>query len=586
MGYLSEDVTSSRKKNLQSAPPSPARYEASRWRDPLVITGCLVGMGILLLWLSIPWDTKLAWFTHPIRFERVGQVPAETVAGVTLLSYLAPLTAIAWLAAPWILRRLERSPSVRSPLGVLPTPSGGIRLAVLALTIIAIVPRAMRMGESLWYDEIAAMLSFSIHGPGPALGNYYALSNHVLHSALASVMVEANGGADEFILRTPAFLAGIACVPAMFMLGRTVDGDRFGVLAAAVIALMPVAVLESANARGYSMMMLFTILATWQVLRIADGRRSGPFWYALAVTLGCWSHLAFAFVPLGHAVLALSWLARKHRRASGWRLSAALLLGGISTLLVVSPILPDLIGLRREFAASDGNEPSLFGVEGQQALLQLGGSWFWWAALPGILIAAVGITESSRWPRLRIATIAAAAGLFVTFTLLFAGGGWVYARFLLFLVPVATLLIAAGIRGLAYLPNRPGPAIIAATLLACCWLTDLTTRAERQPIRKAVDHLIASTPPGTSVWSIGLGDDVADYYASGRDLTLHSVSGLGVGLDSETLLRGPDHVLMLYPDLVTADVRDLLANSGFTENARFPGWQDWGQGDVLILDRD
>ena len=43
---------------------------------------------------------------------------------------------------------------------------------------------------------------------------------------------------------------------------------------------------------------------------------------------------------------------------------------------------------------------------------------------------------------------------------------------------------------------------------------------------------------------------------------------------------------MLYPDLVTADVRDLLANSGFTENARFPGWQDWGQGDVLILDRD
>ena len=141
MGYLSEDVTSSRKKNLQRAPPSPARYEASRWRDPLVITGCLVGMGILLLWLSIPWDAKLAWFTHPIRFERVGQVPAEPVAGVTLLSYLAPLTAIAWLAAPWILRRLERSPSVRSPLGVLPTPSGGIRLAVLALTIIAIVPR-------------------------------------------------------------------------------------------------------------------------------------------------------------------------------------------------------------------------------------------------------------------------------------------------------------------------------------------------------------------------------------------------------------------------------------------------------------
>ena len=137
-----------------------------------------------------------------------------------------------------------------------------------------------------------------------------------------------------------------------------------------------------------------------------------------------------------------------------------------------------------------------------------------------------------------------------------------------------------------WLQHVVAPAIIAATLLGCCWLTDLTTRTERQPIREAVDHLIASTPPGTTVWSIGLGDDVADYYASGRDLTLRSIPGLGVGLDSESLLRGPDHVLMLYPDLVTPDVRDLLANAGFTEDARFSGWQDWGKGDVLILDRD
>ena len=558
----------------------------ARWRDPLVITGCIVGLTILLLALLIPWESKLVWFTNPIRFERVGEIPAETIAGVTLLSYVAPLAALAWFSAPWVLRRLERSPSIRTPLGALPAPSGGIRLAILAITVIAILPRAMRMGESLWYDEIAAMLSFSIHGPGPALGNYYALSNHVLHSALASMMIEANGGADEFILRTPALLGGVACVPAMFMLARTVDGDRFGLLAAAVIALMPAAVLESANARGYSMMMLFTILATWQVLRIADGRRSSPLWYALFVTLGCWSHLAFAFVPLGHAILALAWLARKHRRAAGLRLTIAIILGGLSTLLVISPILPDLIGLRQEFAASDGNEPSLFGVEGLQTILQLGGSWFWWASIPGLALAAVGVTESSRWPRLRIATIAAAAGLIVAFTLLFAGDGWVYARFLLFLVPVATLLIAAGIRGLAYLPNRPEFAIIAATLLGGCWLTELATRTQRQPIRDGVEHLIATTPPGTSVWSIGLGDDVADYYASGRDLTLRSVSGLGVRLDAESLRQGPDHIIMLYPDLVIPKVRDLLSNAGFKEDARFPGWLDWGKGDVVILDRE
>ncbi len=64
----------------------PTRPEGSRWRDPLVITGCIVGPAILLLSLLIPWDTKLAWFTHPLRFDRIGEVPAETVTGVNLLS--------------------------------------------------------------------------------------------------------------------------------------------------------------------------------------------------------------------------------------------------------------------------------------------------------------------------------------------------------------------------------------------------------------------------------------------------------------------------------------------------------------------
>ena len=84
------------------------------------------------------------------------------------------------------------------------------------------------------------MISSSVHGPGVAIGNYHALANHALHSALAAVSLRTLGNEDaELALRLPAFLAGVACIPAMFNLGRAIAGDRLGLIAAAVVAVGP-----------------------------------------------------------------------------------------------------------------------------------------------------------------------------------------------------------------------------------------------------------------------------------------------------------------------------------------------------------
>ena len=564
--------------------PTPAKSKPGL-HDPVVIAGGCAGLACLAIVLLASRATWLAWFVHPLLFERLGDVPPETVRGVDLLFLTAPLAAVAWAAAPWLLRWFDRtSPIPRFP-AFPPPPTFATKSMVVLLTVLAIVPRLLRIDESLWYDEIAAMSSFSVHGPGPALGNYYALSNHVLHSALASLMIDANGGVNELVLRTPALLAGIACVPAMFGLARTVDGDRFGIIAAAVMAFMPVAVLESVDARGYSLMMLFTILTTWQVVRISDGHRAAALWYAAFATLGCWSHFAFAFVPLGHALLALSWVLRRHRRGPGLRLAVGLLLGGVTTLLVLAPVLPSFLVLRGEFVATDGDEPSLFGIEARQALLQLGGSWYPWAAVPGLALAILGGTESSRWPRLRIATAASVGGGLVTGIVLLAGDGWLYARFLLFLVPGAVLLVAAGIRALSFLPQRSEPAYVAALVLAIGWCTALVVRPSRQPIRDAVEALAETAPPTMTAWSIGLGDDVADYYASALDLRLQHAGELGSHLDAAMLAAGPDRIVMLYPDLVDDSTRIRLAEAGFETAGRFEGWLDWGHGDVELLAR-
>lgn len=540
---------------------------------------------ILGLAFGVSTDGWVSWFSHPIRVERLGRVPDDTLHGVRMLRVAAVVAAIGWVAIPALRCRFtDRLPSPAAPGPGLATST---RVMLVLVTTLGIVLRVPRLLESLWYDEIAALISSSLHGPGPALGNYHALANHALHSALVALSLDAFGTHDaELAIRLPAFLAGVACIPAMFQLGRAVDDDRLGLVAAMVMAMMPIAILESCEARGYAFMMLFAIVSTTQWLRIADGRRGAIGWYAAAVAAGCWSHLVFGCVPLGHAAIGAIRVARRgDERPAAWGWAGALALGGVTTLLVLSPLLPGILMQRTEFIALDGDEPGVFGIEGLHAVWQLGGSWTWWAAVPGLGLLLIGLSETWRWPRLRLAAHAGLAGGVVCVIATIAGGSWIYARFLLFLVPPTALLIAAALRSAGHFGRRAEPAILAGVVLVVAWTVALVVLPPKQPIREGVEQVRELVGPDGKAWSIGLGDDVAMFYSEGRGPTLVHAPNLGRDLDAATLAVGPDAAIMLYPDLVPADVLDALDAAGFRVIARTPGWLDWGRGDVEIWGR-
>ena len=545
------------------------------------------GAAMLLTAIAVPSAFWIDWFQHPIRVERLGRVPETTLTGVSVLRIALVLAGLTWMLLPFVLEVIQRRrPQQRYEYGE--TTGRGTLAMLVGLVAIGLVLRGIRLQESLWYDEIAAMISSSLFGPGPALGNYHALANHAFHSALTAMSLQALGATDaELALRLPAFLAGIACVPAMFALGRAIDGDRLGLLAAPIVTLMPVAILESVESRGYSLMMLCAILATLQWLRIADGRPFAIMGYALLVAIGCWSHLVFACVPIGHAMQVLARTIRRpedHPTVIRWAL--ALVLGAATTLVVVAPLLPDLVRQRTEFIALDGDEPSPLGIEGFHAILQLGGSWTWWAAIPGLGLLLIGLTEATRWPRLRLAAHAGLAGGLVAFAFAVVGGSWIYARFLVFTLIPAALLIAAAIRATAHFGRRAEPAILATGVLIVAWITSLMILPPKQPIRDGVDRLRALTGVEGTAWSIGLGDDVAMFYTEGRGPTLLHAPRLGAGLDEDTLAVGPDTAIMLYPDLVAPTTLERLESAGFRPIERYEGWLDWGRGDVLVLGRE
>lgn len=561
------------------------RIPNSRPTSPLVraTPSLIVGLGCVALSILVSTDAWIAWFAHPVRIDRLGSVPPETIRGAELLGITSLVAGIFWLTLP-LVERLLRGGLPDPARQQRPTFDGRTALGLLVITGLAALPRILRVGESLWFDEIAALLSSSAHGVGPALGNYHTLANHLLHSATVAWIVQ--GGADEISIRMPALVAGLACVPAMYMLGRSADDEKLGWIAAAVFAVMPITVLESVESRGYSFMILFAILSTHQWLRI----RSGSAWsigsYALFATLGCWSHLVFVVVPIGHTLASVISAMRDPRERPALRRTlVADAVAAATTIMVLSPVLPDLLRRRSEFVALDGDEPSWFGPEGWHAFLGLGGSWTWWAALPGLALMAVGVSELLRWPRLRTAVVAGILGGMTLLLITLGAQSWIYARFAVFMTVPVALLIAAGIRSIADFDRRGivGPTTFIG--LAVLWSVSVLSLPPKQPIRDAVADLQSLTGSDAEAWSIGLPEDVAGFYTTGRGPRLVRTGLLGSELDARDLQVGPDHVLMLYPRRVSVDLRTQLREAGFTIHRVHEGWLDWGHGDVEVWSR-
>ncbi len=130
--------------------------------------------------------------------------------------------------------------------------------------------------ESLWLDEIytiwTARLSWlAVPAAALASGSHAPLWFWITHPFVT------DGPAQEFLLRFPAACAGIVAVAAAYALGRALFGCKAGVWGACLVALAPVMVRYSQEARMYSALAAATLLSAaflWRYVhrwRLADG---------------------------------------------------------------------------------------------------------------------------------------------------------------------------------------------------------------------------------------------------------------------------------------------------------------------------
>jgi mannosyltransferase len=133
-----------------------------------------------------------------------------------------------------------------------------------------------------------------------------------LYYALAWVWTQITG-TGEFGLRSLSAAAGVATVPVAYLLGAELRGRRAGLIAAALVAVNPMLLWYSQEARGYSLMVLLTAIAALYFIRALDGGRRRDFTaWGIASALALATHY-FALFPIA---LEGAWLLRRRGRAS------------------------------------------------------------------------------------------------------------------------------------------------------------------------------------------------------------------------------------------------------------------------------
>lgn len=165
--------------------------------------------------------------------------------------------------------------------------------------------------KSFWLDEIASVVIARMRGAS----FWHWLAREEGNMALYYVLLRSwlHLGRGEATVRLLSAIPGIASIPLMYLLGRRLFDRPTAVLASLFLALSSCAVVYSQEARGYSLLVLATIAATYLLARLIETPTALLMCsYAVVAGATLYCHYFGVFVLFSHAV-SLLFLPRQRR---------------------------------------------------------------------------------------------------------------------------------------------------------------------------------------------------------------------------------------------------------------------------------
>ena len=214
------------------------------------------------------------------------------------------------------------------------------------ITLIGVFLRIIDLNQSIAYDEAYTFIHFASRPFKHILADYSAPNNHIFHTILVGIAYRLFGG-QAWVLRLPAFTAGILMIPAMYITARRFFSQYQALAAAGLVAVIPLFINYSVNGRGYTMLVFFALLlANFAGILVTRQTRAALIAFTLAAALGFYTIPIFLYPMAGISLwVAVTYLFVNEARQDASRLRkltiflGAGLLAGLLTVVLYSPVI-------------------------------------------------------------------------------------------------------------------------------------------------------------------------------------------------------------------------------------------------------
>lgn len=174
------------------------------------------------------------------------------------------------------------------------------RLSVISLVMIAvagIVLRVPSLGDSLFGDELSTYFIVEGHSLREALAIVKGPQEATPPLYFAIAWIFSRLGDSPELLRIPSFLAGVSMIPLTWLLGVRTVGRGPGLVGAALVALSPLMIFYSTEARAYALAAFLALCSTLVLVSLSQ-RSSALRWvlYAVLIAAAMYTHYTTVFV--------------------------------------------------------------------------------------------------------------------------------------------------------------------------------------------------------------------------------------------------------------------------------------------------
>ena len=361
-----------------AAAPPLTRHAQSRDapRECRLVAAVLIACALLGLALFIVSLLSSAQLTSRLLGAageaRAGANTQELVTYLGLRLRLAAGLLLALTAGLWLVRQPAAELIAAAPAVIVWPRFGRLTGAMLGcLTLAAAALRVAFLSQPMRYDEALTFNEFASRPLYYGLSFYPDPNNHLLNTLLMHLSYVLFGN-QPWILRLPAFLAGVLLVPATFALARLLYGDGAAILASALVGVSSYFIEYSTNARGYTLQALCFVVMLALLISAVRRRSLSPLVpAALAAVLGAYTLPTMLY---GIAIAAV-WALLQRRLSALHLLATGLILGLVTTLLYL-PVL--VISGADKLVGNRFVVPLSFGELGPELTRTLERTWAFW----------------------------------------------------------------------------------------------------------------------------------------------------------------------------------------------------------------